>query len=136
MLQAKQRDWINEASLVFQLIVQWFEIGETFVEYYADDGLVVLDGNSALDCILPACGKYILFVTAFSILDVLDVDGAAPSLQELFLLFLIVRVQEYELVGIEQDGVLEGIPTVCFEFAIVFSENEIVIGLLILLFSL
>jgi hypothetical protein len=136
VLKAEQRDWINKASLVFQLIVQWFEIGEAFVEYYADDGLEVLNGDSSFNRILPACGKYILFVVAFSVLDVLYVDGAAPSLQKLFLLFLIVRVQEYELVGIEQDGVLEGIPTVCFEFAIVFSKNEIVIGLLILLFSL
>jgi hypothetical protein len=57
-------------------------------------------------------------------------------MQQLSLLLLIIGIEEYELIRIEKNGILESIPPLLFEVLVVISEDVDVIFLLLLLITL
>ena len=57
-------------------------------------------------------------------------------MQQLSLLLLIVGIEEYELIRIEKNGILEGIPSLLFEVLVVISEDVDVESLLLLFVTL
>jgi hypothetical protein len=89
-----------------------------------------------LDSVLPSCGDNILLISAFPVLDVLDVDGGFPTLQQSRLLFLIVGIQEYKFVGVEQHRVLESVPPVALELLIVPCQYQVMVLFLLLFLTL
>lgn len=95
-----------------------------------------MGGMVPLDGILPACRDHIFFVSAFSVLYGFDVDGGLPAVEEGALLFLVVGIEEDELVRVEENGILEGVPAVLLEAAEVGCQYLIIIGPLRLLLPL
>lgn len=81
-----------------------------------------------LDGVLPTCRHYILLVPALPVLHRLYVNGGLPPGQQGSLFLLVVGVEEDESVGVEQDGVLEGIPTILLEGFVVTGDHLIVVG--------
>ena len=57
-------------------------------------------------------------------------------MQQLSLLLLIVGIEEYELIRIEKNGILESIPSLLFEVLVVISEDVDVESLLLLFVTL
>jgi hypothetical protein len=86
-----------------------------------------MEDNVPLDSIFPACRYNIFFISTFAVLDGLDIDGGLPSVEECALFLFVVGVEEDEFVGVEEDGVLVGIPSVLLEAAIVTREHFIVV---------
>lgn len=91
--------------------------------------------NIPLDSILPACRNHILFISAFTVLDGLDVDGGLPASQHCALLLLVVRIEEDKFIWVKENGVLECIPSILLETGVIAGQYFVVIGPLCLFLS-
>lgn len=92
-----------------------------------------MNGDLPLDRILPSRGNHILFISTLPVLDSLDIDRCLPPSQQGSLFLLVVRVEEDELIGVEEDRVLEGVPSVFLKGLIVARDHFVVIGVVGLL---
>lgn len=86
-----------------------------------------------LDRILPSCGNHVLLILTLSVLHSLDVNRCLPPGQQGGLFLLIIGVKEDEFIGVKQDGVLEGIPSILLESPIITRNHLVVIGVVGLL---
>lgn len=94
-----------------------------------------MKGDLPLDGILPSRGNHVLLVPALPVLDSLYVYRCLPPGQQGSLFLLIVRVKEDELIGVEEDGVLEGIPPILLKSPIIAGDNFVVVGVVGLLLA-
>lgn len=132
-----------QIDLIFQFIIIWFKIIKIFIENDTNNYLIVLYWNpSILSNILPfyrifpSCRYNIFLISTFTILYGFDIDCCFPSIYQCCLLFLIVGIEKYEFVWIEQNRILKGVPSIILKTFIITRYYFIMIRFLLIFFSI